>query len=68
MTTFSTQSPDDADVLVSMLLDPPFVRDPYPVASRLREIAPVHRTSRGFWLVSDGPPRSNNCTVRPRCA
>jgi len=23
------------------------------VASRLREIAPVHRTNRGFWLVSD---------------
>jgi len=36
-----------------MLLDPPFTRDPYPVASRLREIAPVHRTRRGFWLVSD---------------
>jgi cytochrome P450 len=53
MTTPSTRLPDDADVLVSMLLDPPFVRDPYPVASRLRDIAPVHRTNRGFWLVSD---------------
>jgi cytochrome P450 len=45
--------PDDPDALVALLLDPPFVRDPYPVASRLREIAPVHRTNRGFWLVSD---------------
>ena len=45
--------PDDADALVALLLDAPFVRDPYPVASRLREVAPVHRTDRGFWLVSD---------------
>src|SRR5258708_36821629 len=45
--------PDDPDALVSLLLDTPYVRDPYPVASRLREIAPVHRTNRGFWLVSD---------------
>jgi len=45
--------PDDPDALVALLLDPPFVRDPYPVASRLREVAPVHRTDRGFWLVSD---------------
>ncbi len=49
----SARLPDDADALVSMLLDPPFAYDPYPVASRLREIAPVHRTNRGFWLVSD---------------
>ena len=53
MTMPSTGLPNDADALVSMLLDPPFVRDPYPVASRLREVAPVHRTNRGFWLVSD---------------
>lgn len=44
---------DDPDALVALLLDAPFVRDPYPVASKLREIAPVHRTDRGFWLVSD---------------
>jgi cytochrome P450 len=53
MTTPSTPLPDDADVLVAMLLDPPFADDPYPVASRLRNVAPVHRTNRGFWLVSD---------------
>jgi cytochrome P450 len=53
MTTPSSQLPDNADALVAMLLDPPFAHDPYPVASRLREIAPVHRTDRGFWLVSD---------------
>ena len=53
MTTPSARLPDDADALVAMLLDPPFVHDPYPVASRLRDIAPVHRTNRGFWLVSD---------------
>jgi cytochrome P450 len=53
MSSSATSLPDDADALVSLLLDPPFVRDPYPVASRLREIAPVHRTHRGFWLVSD---------------
>ena len=53
MTMPSIQLPDDADGLISMLLDPPFVHDPYPVASRLRDIAPVHRTGRGFWLVSD---------------
>ena len=45
--------PDNPDTLVALLLDAPFVRDPYPVASKLREIAPVHRTNRGFWLVSD---------------
>jgi cytochrome P450 len=44
---------DDAEILISMLLDPPFVRDPYPIASRLRDVAPVYRTNRGFWLVSD---------------
>ena len=53
MTMPSTELPDHADVLVSMLLDPPFASDPYPVASRLRDIAPVHLTNRGFWLVSD---------------
>ena len=53
MTMLSAGLPDDADALVSMLLDPPFAYDPYPVAARLREIAPVHRTNRGFWLVSD---------------
>jgi len=53
MTTPSTPLPDDADALVAMLLDPPFTSDPYPVASRLRDVAPVHRTNRGFWLVSD---------------
>ena len=42
----ATHLPNDADALVAMLLDPPFTQDPYPVASRLREIAPVHRTSR----------------------
>jgi cytochrome P450 len=51
--TPSAELPDDADALVAMLLDPPFANDPYPVASRLRDIAPVHRTNRGFWLVSD---------------
>ncbi|HLG87368.1 MAG TPA: cytochrome P450 [Alphaproteobacteria bacterium] len=44
---------DDAEALVSTLLDWPFVRDPYPVASRLRDVAPVYRTNRGFWLASD---------------
>ena len=53
MTSPSPQLPDDANALVAMLLDPPLVHDPYPVASRLREIAPVHQTGRGFWLVSD---------------
>jgi cytochrome P450 len=53
MTTNPAQLPDDAEILVSMLLDSPFVRDPYPVASRLRDVAPVHRTNRGFWMVSD---------------
>lgn len=53
VTTSSAQLPADPDALVSMLLDPPFAYDPYPVASRLRDIAPVHRTDRGFWLVSD---------------
>jgi cytochrome P450 len=53
MTTPTAHLPNDADVLVSMLLDPPFTHDPYPVASRLRDVAPVHRTDRGFWLVSD---------------
>jgi hypothetical protein len=53
MSQLAAALPDDPDALVAMLLDAPFVRDPYPVASRLREIAPVHRTDRGFWLVSD---------------
>ena len=45
--------PDDPDALVALLLDPPFSHDPYPVASRLREVAPVHRTNRSFWIASD---------------
>lgn len=53
MTTSAAPLPDDADVLVAMLLDPPFARDPYPIASRLWNIAPVHRRDRGFWLASD---------------
>jgi cytochrome P450 len=53
VTTPPAQLPDDADTAVAMLLDPPFARDPYPVASRLRDIAPLHRTDRGFWLASD---------------
>jgi cytochrome P450 len=53
MTPPSTPLPSDADALVAMLLDAPFTHDPYPVASRLREVAPAHRTNRGFWLVSD---------------
>jgi cytochrome P450 len=53
MTTPPAGLPDDADAAVAMLLDPPFTCNPYPVASRLRDFAPVHRTDRGFWLVSD---------------
>ena len=53
VTAPSAQLPESPGALVSMLLDPPFTSDPYPVASRLREIAPVYRTDRGFWLVSD---------------
>ncbi len=33
-------------------LDPAFIADPYPFYRRLREAAPVTRTSLGYWLVS----------------
>jgi cytochrome P450 len=49
----STSLPDNPDALVALILDAPFSRDPYPVASRLREVAPMHKTDRGFWIVSD---------------
>src|SRR6202158_6061977 len=33
-------------------LTPGFSADPHPVFRRMREHDPVHRTSRGFWLVA----------------
>ena len=33
-------------------LDPAFIADPYPVYRRLRETAPVFKTTQGFWLIT----------------
>jgi cytochrome P450 len=41
----------EAEVLFDPLA-PGFSADPYPVFQRVREKDPVHRTSRGFWLVT----------------
>jgi cytochrome P450 len=43
----------DPEMLVQRLMSPPFERDPYAVASRLREVAPMHRSELGFWCASD---------------
>jgi cytochrome P450 len=43
----------EAAALIDELLAPPFAHDPYPTASRLRELAAMHRTSLGFWLATD---------------
>jgi len=34
-------------------MTPPFAYDPYPVVSRLRELAPMFRSDMGFWFASD---------------
>jgi cytochrome P450 len=44
---------DDPEVLITQLLAPPFAHDPYPVASRLRELAPMFRSELGLWYASD---------------
>jgi len=44
---------DDPEALVSALMAPPFAYDPYRVASRLRELAPMFRSEMGFWFASD---------------
>jgi cytochrome P450 len=44
---------DDPEVLIRQLLAPPFAHDPYPVASRLRELAPMFRSELGLWYASD---------------
>jgi cytochrome P450 len=45
--------PSDPDALITELMEPPFPRDPYAVASRLRETAPMYRSPLGFWFASD---------------
>ena len=44
---------DDPESLVGALMAPPFPSDPYPVASRLRELAPMFRSELGLWYASD---------------
>src|SRR4051794_5679969 len=44
---------DDPEALVAALMTPPYAYDPYPVASRLRELAPMFRSETGFWFASD---------------
>ena len=44
---------EDPEVLITQLLAPPFAHDPYPVASRLRELAPMFRSELGLWYASD---------------
>lgn len=53
MTGAGTGTSDNAAVLIDEVLSPPFPQNPYPAASRLRELAPMHRTSLGFWLATD---------------
>jgi cytochrome P450 family 130 len=42
----------DTSPLVYDPMDPATQRDPYPIYRRLREEDPVHRTTRGFWVLS----------------
>ncbi|MGD0311924.1 MAG: cytochrome P450 [Acidimicrobiales bacterium] len=42
----------DTAPLVYDPMDPAIQRDPYPIYRRLREEDPVHRTARGFWVLS----------------
>jgi len=44
---------DDPESLVGALMAPPYPSDPYPVASRLRQVAPMYRSELGFWFASD---------------
>ena len=44
---------DDPEALIRLLMTPPFAHDPYAVASRLRELAPMFRSELGFWFASD---------------
>jgi cytochrome P450 len=44
---------DDPEALVAALMTPPFAYDPYPVVSRLRQLAPMFRSEMGFWFASD---------------
>ncbi|OZM83076.1 cytochrome P450 [Pseudonocardia sp. MH-G8] len=44
---------EEADALVAQIvLTPQGRQDPYPLYQRLREIAPVHHSAMGMWLVS----------------
>ena len=43
----------DADALLGeLLLTPEGRRDPYPRYRRIQEVAPVHRSGLGFWVLS----------------
>lgn len=55
---------DEVDRLTALIFDPdPKLRaDPYPNYHRLREVAPVHRSPAGFWLVS----RYRDCSAALR--
>ena len=44
-------APDEAPLAFNPL-DQAFIADPYPFYRRLRETAPVFKTSQGLWLVS----------------
>jgi len=51
--------------------DPVFHQDPYPSYRRLRDEDPVHRTPRGYWVLSRfedvfGPPSIPRRTRLPR--
>src|SRR5499425_1098274 len=55
---------DDAEAIVrDLFLDPDGRRDPYPHYHRLRDVAPVHRsTTLGAWLLT----RYDDCCAVPR--
>src|ERR1700722_12014934 len=43
---------DDPEALLDLLMAPPYCADPYPVFDRLRDVAPIFRSSLGFWCAS----------------
>jgi cytochrome P450 len=54
MTPQTSSALADADAeLANYFLDPSSSTDPFPMYHRLRELAPVHRSSLGYWVVTD---------------
>ena len=55
------------DILLTLLVDPSAIADPYPLYRQLRETAPLFRTqTSGTWVIS-GFENARNLLRDPRC-